>query len=102
MFFIDIVIKPEFTQGEAGESLLAGHRQWFTQYFERGDFLLLGPYHSKPYAGLIIAKAPNREALQKILEQDVYYPDKADYVVESFELAKIQDDLAFFKEDHAS
>lgn len=55
MYFIDIKISAETSNSAEAAQLLAGHRQWFAKYVEKGNFLLLGPYKDIPHAGLILA-----------------------------------------------
>ena len=89
MYFIDIKISDGTSNSAEAAQLLAGHRQWFAKYVEKGNFLLLGPYKDIAHAGLIIAQAKSREVLDTILREDVYYPDKARYEVHEFSANKI-------------
>ncbi|HHW7579631.1 TPA: YciI family protein [Mannheimia haemolytica] len=84
MYIINIVLKMDKIPAEQAESMLNSHRAWFTKYFQQGSFLLLGPYLDQDYAGVIIAQTENREALDTILAEDVYFPDLADYEVREF------------------
>ncbi|AGH37418.1 YCII-related protein [Bibersteinia trehalosi USDA-ARS-USMARC-188] len=45
---------------------------------------MLGPYLDQAHAGVIIAQAESREALDKILAEDIYFPNLADYEVREF------------------
>ena len=94
--FIDIKIAEETMKQADGQQLLAGHRQWFSKYVEQGNFLLLGPYKDIPFAGLIIAQAESREALDAILKEDAFYPDKAAYEIHEFSANKIHPQITDF------
>ncbi|BCX80178.1 YciI family protein [Campylobacter sp. 19-13652] len=87
MYIISIKIKAELLDEQRAAELLAAHRQWFTSHFQAGDFLLLGPYLDEQNAGVIIAKAPSRAALDEIIAGDVYYPELAEYEVREFRAA---------------
>lgn len=93
MYLIDITIHESAATGDNSAQLLDEHRAWFGKYVDQGNFLLLGPYTSKTYAGVIIAQAQSREQIDSILAEDVYYPDKAVYTVEEFTASKIADDI---------
>ncbi|MDO5652340.1 MAG: YciI family protein [Moraxella sp.] len=84
MYLINISLKPSDLSAAEQEAQFNQHRAWFANYFNKGNFLLLGPYLDKEMAGLIIAKADSRAALDKILAEDVYYPDLADYEIREF------------------
>lgn len=93
MYLINITIKPGRSATEQ-ETLLAAHRAWFTKHAASGDFLLLGSYtDSDQPAGIIIAHAENRVALDNILATDSYYPDKAHYEIREFTAKHIAADL---------
>ena len=96
MYFIDIKISDGTSNSAEAAQLLAGHRQWFAKYVEKGNFLLLGPYKDIAHAGLIIAQAKNREALDAILREDVYYPNKASYEIHEFTANKIHPQIGEF------
>ena len=96
MYFINIKIAEETMKQLNATQLLAGHRQWFSKYADKGNFLLLGPYKDIPFAGLIIAQAESREALDAILGEDVYYPDKANYEIHEFNANRIHPRIVDF------
>lgn len=96
MYFIDIKISAETSNSAEAGQLLVGHRQWFSKYADKGNFLLLGPYKDIAHAGLIIAQAESREALDAILKEDVYYPNKAVYEVHEFSANKIHPQITDF------
>ena len=96
MYFIDIKIAEETMKQADGQQLLAGHRQCFSKYVEQGNFQLLGPYKDIPFAGLIIAQAESREALDAILKEDAFYPDKAAYEIHEFSANKIHPQITDF------
>ncbi|MGQ8821404.1 YciI family protein [Bibersteinia trehalosi] len=84
MYIINIALKMDKIPAEQAEQMFNTHRAWFAQYFEQGNFLMLGPYLDQAHTGVIIAQAESREALDKILAEDVYFPDLADYEVREF------------------
>ncbi|WP_064318478.1 YciI family protein [Bibersteinia trehalosi] len=84
MYIINIALKMDKISAEQAEQMFNAHRAWFSQYFEQGNFLMLGPYLDQDHAGVIIAQTENREALDTILAEDVYFPDLADYEVREF------------------
>ncbi|WP_167148755.1 YciI family protein [Actinomyces sp. ZJ308] len=86
MFIIDLTITETVDEQSAAEHL-AAHRAWFSAHVESGDFILLGPRLDREKAGIIVARAASREDLEKILSQDVYYPDGATYEVAEFKAA---------------
>lgn len=83
MYLINIVVKPNPNAAEAAAQLDT-HRAWFAKHFQSGAFLLLGPYLDQERAGVIVAQAESRAALDDILAEDVYYPDGADYDIREF------------------
>lgn len=95
MYLINIILSEAALNSGQAEQMLAQHRQWFGKYFERGHFLLLGPYSGKA-AGVIVAQAESRDALQAILAEDVYYPDGAEYEVREFTANKIHPQIGDF------
>lgn len=83
MYLINITVNPGLSAAEH-ETLFAQHTAWFKKHFDAGVFLMLGPYiNSDKPAGVIFAHT-DRDTLQKILEEDVYYPDKAQYEIREF------------------
>lgn len=84
MYIINIALKMDKIPTEQAEQMFAEHRAWFARYFEQGNFLMLGPYLDQAHAGVIIAQAESREALDKILAEDIYFPNLADYEVREF------------------
>lgn len=92
MFVINITLKPHQTDEATAAARFEQHRQWFSAYFERGTFLVLGPYQDAPHAGVIIAQTESRDALAQIIEEDVYYPlGLADYHIREFKALFIAD-----------
>lgn len=73
MFIINQVLKADKIPAGKGEVLFKQHIAWFIKHFEQGDFLLVGPYTDKEMAGIMITGAENREAVDEILQDDVYY-----------------------------
>ncbi|BAQ24495.1 YciI family protein [Streptococcus troglodytae] len=97
MFLINITIKDDLVPKEEAESRLAGHRAWFTKQFEKGSFLIVGPYKDKGMAGLIIAQADSRAAIESIITQDAYYPDYASYDISEFTANMVANNITAFK-----
>jgi len=83
VFVIDLTITEEVDDAVAAEHL-AAHRRWFASHVESGDFLLLGPRRDRSGAGIILARAESRAALEEILAGDVYHPEGATYEVAEF------------------
>ena len=52
-------------------ALIAAHRAFLQQGYERGDFLLSGP-HVPPDGGFLLARAPSREALDLLLAEEPF------------------------------
>ncbi|MDO4249846.1 MAG: YciI family protein [Neisseria sp.] len=97
MYLIDITIKTDAIPAGQSDTLLAGHRAWFTRYFEQGKFLMLGPYRDQAGAGVIIAQTGSREELDAMLAEDVYWANKlADYRVREFQASLIAENLNRF------
>ena len=93
MYIISITVH-EGIPADKQQEMLTRHRDWFTNYFRQGIFLMLGPYiDTSAHAGVIFAHTDSREALQKILEEDSYYPDFADYDIREFAPKMIADDI---------
>ncbi|QPB42009.1 YciI family protein [Rodentibacter haemolyticus] len=93
MYIINITVKPTLSE-EKQNALFPIHAEWFKKYFQNGKFLILGPYiDTEAHAGVIFAETENREELQKILEEDCYYPDLADYDIREFAPKMIAADI---------
>lgn len=98
MYLIDITLKTDIIPAGQSETLLAGHRAWFTKYFEQGKFLMLGPYRDQAGAGVIIAQADSRAELDAMLAEDVYWADKlADYQVREFQANLVAENIQQFQ-----
>lgn len=98
MFIINQTLKPEKIPAGKGEELFKQHIEWFTRHFEQGDFLLVGPYTDKEMAGIMITAAETREAVEKLLQDDVYYADDiAEYEVRAFKAGKIAKDFSAYE-----
>ncbi|AUI66877.1 MULTISPECIES: YciI family protein [Glaesserella] len=96
MYIIDIVLDTQKIPAEQADELLNQHRAWFAKYFQAGNFLMLGPYLDQAAAGVIIAHAPSRAALDEILAEDVYFPtQQAAYTVREFKAAMVADATQF-------
>ncbi|MCH3922049.1 YciI family protein [Limosilactobacillus sp.] len=81
-----------------GDDKLAQHRAWFTRHFEAGDFLIVGPSKTHPMSGVVIAQAKSREALDKILAEDAFYPDGASYDVNEIAAHMVADNITDYRE----
>lgn len=81
-----------------GDDTLAQHRAWFTRHFEAGDFLIVGPSKTYPMSGVVIAQAKSREALDKILAEDAFYPDGANYDVNEIAAHMVADNIPDYRE----
>lgn len=96
MFLVDISIKADRVPAEQADELLAGHKEWFTSHFEKGDILLVGSYKNRGMMGLTIMQADSREKVENIIAEDSYYPDYANYDIYEFSatlIAKIFQDF---------
>lgn len=98
MYYIDIVLDHENIPADRADEMLAAHRQWFGKFAQSGHFLIVGPYRDQAHAGIVIAQAESREALDAILAEDVYYADKlASYKVREFQANLIAENIEQFK-----
>ncbi len=99
MFIVNVSIKVNEISKERLAELLENHRAWFTRHFEQGNFLLLGPYLDWEGSGIVLAQAQSRDALEKMLAEDVFYANGlADYMVHEFKAAMIAENLRDFRE----
>jgi uncharacterized protein YciI len=51
--------------------LVAAHHAYLQQGYDRGDFLFSGP-QIPPHGGLLVARAKNREALNRLLADEPF------------------------------
>lgn len=94
MFLITITLRPEKVAADGAEALFRAHRQWFVRFHEAGNFLLLGPYTDREHSGVIVAHGDDRNMLETILAQDVYYAKGlAEYEVRPFQALLMADGL---------
>ena len=64
------------------------HLEFLDKYYREGVFHASGPPIPR-YGGIILASAPNRDDLNKILEEDPFYQHKsAEYQVIEFAINK--------------
>lgn len=83
MYLVDIVVK----SSELSDDLLAQHLAWVKKHIDQGALVLAGPYTDTPQpSGLVIANVENRAELEKVLAEDCFYPELADYQVREFEM----------------
>lgn len=93
MYIINITVNADLSEAQHNE-LFPIHVEWFKKYFQAGQFLMLGPYmDTDAHSGVIFAETENREALQKILEEDCYYPNLAKYEIREFAPKMIAADI---------
>ncbi len=118
MFLINETLNPEKIPKGKEEKFFQQHVAWFTRHFEQGNFLLVGPYTDQEMAGIMLSVygtcrtvsefqemagimlsgLENREALEAVLKEDVYYAHGvADYEVHSFKAGKIARDFASYE-----
>lgn len=97
MYLIDITIHPEAVPAEKADELLNAHRAWFGAQAQAGHFLVVGPYRDKQMAGVVMAQAESREALDALIAQDAYYPDMATYDVHEFQANLIAENITEFR-----
>ncbi|MFP2237134.1 YciI family protein [Pseudescherichia vulneris] len=83
MYLINIMVNDDISP-EQHEALFTRHVSWFQQYFNAGQFVLIGPYSDRDKAGVIIANTESREELDAILSEDAYYPTLAQYEIREF------------------
>lgn len=99
MYIINISVNIEEVLEEQADSMFEQHRQWFTRNFEKGNFLLLGSYKDIKNAGVIISQVESHEVLEKILEDDIYYPLKlANYEVNEFKAIMVAENINGFRD----
>lgn len=98
MYIVNITLNVDEVPKDQAENMFNQHRQWFAKNHQEGRFLLLGPYTDREHAGIIVAQTENREALEKILESDVYYPlGLADYEIREFKAVMVADNVKKFE-----
>jgi len=65
-----------------------GHRDWIDKHAD-ASFVLCGPFEDRQAGGLIIAQAPSREALDRILSEDPLLAcGAATHIVEPLHIAR--------------
>ncbi|OOF57286.1 YciI family protein [Rodentibacter myodis] len=93
MYIVNITVNSTLSEEKHNE-LFAIHVEWFKKYFQAGKFLMLGPYtDTDAHAGVIFAETESLEELQKILAEDCYYPDLAEYEIREFSPKLIATDI---------
>jgi len=95
MYLINITVNSGLS-AEQHETLFAQHSAWFKKHFDAGVFLMLGPYINSDKPAGVISAHTDCDTLQKILEEDVYYPDKAQYEIREFAPKRIAANLPEF------
>ena len=95
MYLVNIALDMAKIPAEKADETFIAHRAWFAEYFQKRNFLVLGSYLDQEHAGVIIAHTGNRVELDKILAEDVYFPELADYEVREFKAAMAADTTPF-------
>ncbi|TCJ94026.1 uncharacterized protein YciI [Volucribacter psittacicida] len=86
MFLINVTVKAHVSEQQQ-QALLPSHVAWIQKYIEQGVLVLAGPYTDTPQpSGLLIANVESRAELEKVLAEDCFYPELADYQVREFEM----------------
>ncbi|STZ75427.1 YciI family protein [Bergeriella denitrificans] len=98
MYLIDIVLDQANIPADQADEMLTTHRDWFGKYARSGHFLIVGPYRDQAHAGIVVAQAENRAALDAILAEDVYFADRlARYTVREFQANLVAEHIEQFK-----
>lgn len=97
MFLVDIRIKSNQLSDDEKKALMGKHQEWFKSYVAKGIFLMVGPSKTYQDAGIIIAGLSDRKSLDKILSEDPFYPDKAEYHINEFTPMKILDSITNYE-----
>lgn len=90
MYIINIKINPTT---KVSDDKLRLHRQWFKKYFDRHQFLIVGPSKSVPLSGIIIATAHSKNELDRVISQDVFYPSEATYEIKEFQAKLVSTEI---------
>ena len=85
MFIVNLTyIKPL----DAVEKYLEKHIDFFNQYYTKGLFIASGRKNPRT-GGIILVRAKNKEAVQKIITHDPFYQNEiAQYEIIEFEASK--------------
>lgn len=95
MYIISITLKENLSDELKANEMFEQHKAWFQKHFQLGNFLIMGPYLDAVHAGVIVARAKNRDALEAIIAEDVYYPPRlADYQIREFSPLLIAEHIA--------
>lgn len=89
MFLLKITVKPTAISDEK----MTQHRQWFKQYFDAGNFKIVGPFNDIKNAGVIIAQASSKDEMKEIISHDAFYPAGADYELHEFKANLVAKDI---------
>lgn len=90
MYLINVKINQ---QTKIDDEKMDAHRQWFKSFYDRQKFLIVGPSKSIPLSGIIIAQAKDRNELDQIIAQDVFYPQDATYEVNEFQANLVNNNI---------
>lgn len=94
LYVIKIALQQDKFPVEKADEYFDQHRAWFKKYFDKGNFLILGPMPDLDHTGMIIAQADTRAELDAILAEDVYQPfGGATYEVHEFKAAMVADNI---------
>jgi uncharacterized protein YciI len=83
-----IIIVKYLSPIEVIDELLISHRAFLDKYYENGMLICSGPQNPRT-GGIILSKAPNIEAIEKMISEDPFYINKAaDYEIIEFNPVK--------------
>ena len=95
MFIISLTSPADLAQIEAH---LEAHRQFLDRHYQRGTFLFSGRKEPRS-GGIIIARAPSREAIEALIKEDPFHRHGlADYAITEFIPTKTAPALSAYAE----
>lgn len=95
MFIISLGYTADLAQIEAH---LEAHRQFLDRHYHQGTFLFSGRKEPRS-GGIIIARAPSREAIEALIQEDPFHRHGlADYAITEFIPTKTAPDLSAYAE----
>ena len=95
MYMISITLMENHSTDTQDTKMFRQHKAWFQKHFQLGHFLIMGPYLDAKHAGIIVARAKNRDVLDAIISEDVYYPTGlADYQIREFSPILIAENIS--------
>ena len=98
MFLINVkVLKDKLPQGKE-EELFDIHRKWFTNHFNEGDFIMLGPYLDAEGNGILITPLENKKEVEELIKGDIFYIEEVgEYEIREFKAAMISDKITNYR-----